>query len=90
MVTLKRVKQKHEAYLYRVKTEMFFKCYNCGSDFNLANLIKLVDRPLYDQYILERYKGNKTNKIEANLLDKFKKYNTKEKLKSTPKRFNKL
>ena len=42
---------------------MFFKCHNCGSEIlNLANLIKLVDRPLYDQYILERYKGNKSNR----------------------------
>ena len=78
----KKSKTKARAYLYRVKTEMFFKCHNCGSGLNLANLIKLVDRPLYDQYILERYKGNKPIG-ETNLLDKFKN-NTKEKLKSTP------
>ena len=59
MVILKKSKTKARAYLYRVKTEMFFKCHNCGSSHNLANLIKLVDEFLYDQYILERYKGNK-------------------------------
>ena len=70
----KKSKTKARAYLYRVKTEMFFKCHNCGSGLNLANLIKLVDRPLYDQYVLERYKGNKPLG-EANLLDKFKNNN---------------
>jgi len=78
----KKSKTKARAYLYRVKNDMFFKCHNCSASHNLANLIKLVDRPLYDQYILERYKGNKPIG-EANLLDKFKN-NTKEKLKSTP------
>ena len=38
---------------------------------NLANLIKLVDKPLYDQYILERYKGNKLSN-EGDLFNKFK------------------
>merc|ERR1712078_166163 len=52
-------KTKARAYLYRVKNDMFFKCHNCSASHNLANLIKLVDRPLYDQYILERYKGSK-------------------------------
>ena len=78
----KKSKTKARAYLYRVKTDMFFKCHNCGSGLNLANLIKLVDRPLYDQYILERYKGNKPVS-ESSLLDRFKN-DTKEKLKSTP------
>ena len=67
----KKSKTKARAYLYKVKTDMFFKCHNCGSGLNLVNLINLVDRPLYDQYILERYKGKKPIG-EANLLDKFK------------------
>ena len=78
----KKSKTKARAYLYRVKTDMFFKCHNCGSGLNLANLIKLVDKPLYDQYILERYKGNKPVS-ESSLLERFKN-DTKEKLKSTP------
>ena len=78
----KKSKTKARAYLYRVKNDMFFKCHNCTASHNLANFIKLVDRPLYDDYILERYKGNKPVS-ENNLFDKFK-TNTKEKLKSTP------
>ena len=57
----KKSKTKARAYLYRVKNDMFFKCHNCSASHNLANLIKLVDRPLYDQYILERYKVKYNN-----------------------------
>jgi len=46
----KKSKTKARAYLYRVKNDMFFKCHNCSASHNLANLIKLVDRPLYDQF----------------------------------------
>ena len=67
----KKSKTKARAYLYRVKTDMFFKCHNCGSGLNLANLIKLVDRPLYDQYILERYKGVNLF-YEESLFERFK------------------
>ena len=80
----KKSKTKARAYLYRVKNDMFFKCHNCSASHNLANLIKLVDRPLYDQYILERYKGSKPSNEAESLFDKFK-TNTKDKLKnSTP------
>ena len=79
----KKSKTKARAYLYRVKNDMFFKCHNCSASHNLANLIKLVDRPLYDQYILERYKGSKPSNDAESLFDKFK-TNTKERLKSTP------
>lgn len=78
----KKSKTKARAYLYRVKNDMFFKCHNCSASHNLANFIKLVDRPLYDQYILERYKGSKPIG-ENNLFEKFK-IDTKKKLKSTP------
>ena len=79
----KKSKTKARAYLYRVKNDMFFKCHNCSASHNLANLIKLVDRPLYDQYILERYKGSKPSNDAKSLFDKFK-TDTKQKLKSTP------
>ena len=78
----KKSKTKARAYLYRVKNDMFFKCHNCSASHNLSNFIKLVDRPLYDQYILERYKGSKPIG-ENNLFEKFK-IDTKKKLKSTP------
>ena len=79
----KKSKTKARAYLYRVKNDMFYKCHNCSASHNLANFIKVVDRKIYDQSILERYKGNKP--ATENLFDKFK-TNTKEKLNFTPLR----
>ena len=55
---------------------MFFKCHNCGSGLNLANLLNLQIDLYMINIFLERYKGNKPIG-EANLLDKFKN-NTKE------------
>ncbi|MAH72765.1 MAG: hypothetical protein CMK29_05700 [Porticoccaceae bacterium] len=78
----KKSKTKARAYLYRVKNDMFFKCHNCSASHNLANFIKVVDRKIYDQYILERYKGNKPIS-EDNLFDRFKS-DIKKKLNITP------
>ena len=77
----KKSKTKARAYLYRVKNDMFFKCHNCSGSHNLANFIKVVDRSLYNQYILDRYKGNKPLQ-EPDLFKNFKD-NTKNKLKSS-------
>jgi transcription elongation factor Elf1 len=54
----KKNKSKARAFFYRVKNDMFFKCHNCGMGQNLANFIKFIDSRLYDEYILERYKGS--------------------------------
>jgi len=54
----KKNKTKARGFLYRVKNDMFFKCHNCGMGQNLANFIKFIDTKLYDEYILERYKGS--------------------------------
>lgn len=81
----KKSKTKARAYLYRIKNDMFFKCHNCGQGQNLSNFIKYVDPKLYEEYLLERYKGSapatpkpkfdfKPTKFkEINILDDFKK-----------------
>jgi transcription elongation factor Elf1 len=50
-------KLKARGYIYRMKSDLFVKCHNCGHGTNLGNLIKYVDPKLYDEYVLERYKG---------------------------------
>lgn len=50
-------KLKARGYIYRKKSDLFFKCHNCGKGTNLGNLIKYVDPVLYDQYVMERYKN---------------------------------
>jgi len=58
-------KLKARGYIYKVKSDLFVKCHNCGYGTNLGNFIKYVDTNLYDEYVLERYKGG-ANKHNAN------------------------
>jgi transcription elongation factor Elf1 len=53
-------KLKARGYLYRTAQDLFCKCHNCGHSTNIGNLIKYVDPAMYDQYVLERYKGGAT------------------------------
>ena len=55
-------KTKARGYLYRVKTNMFYKCHNCGVGTNLAGLIKKLDTKLYSEYTVERYRKTDTKK----------------------------
>ena len=51
-----RSKNKARGYLYTKASSLFYKCHNCGAGLSLPNLMKLVNRSLYDQYTMERYK----------------------------------
>ena len=55
-------KRKARGYVYRKKTDLFFKCHNCGVGQSVGNLIKEIDPSLHKFYVMERYKeGQKTN-----------------------------
>lgn len=53
-------KLKARGYVYRQKSDLFFRCHNCGHGTNLGNLIKHVDEQLYNMYVIERYKEGAT------------------------------
>ena len=55
-------KLKARGYIYRQKGGLFCKCHNCGKGTTLGNLVKQVDPMLYDEYVLERYKGGAMGK----------------------------
>jgi transcription elongation factor Elf1 len=50
-------KLKARGFIYKMGADLFCKCHNCGHGTNIGNLIKYVDPTLYDEYVLERYKG---------------------------------
>ena len=55
-------KRKARGYVYRKKTDLFFKCHNCGVGQSVGNLIKDLDPSLHKFYVMERYKeGQKAN-----------------------------
>lgn len=51
-------KTKARGYIFQLKTELVYKCHNCGLSCNFGNLLKRVNSSLYDEYVLERYKEN--------------------------------
>jgi len=67
----KSSRTKARGYFYRKKNDFFFKCHNCGSGQNLSNFLKKIDYSLYEQYVLERYKGGApaTEKPEFKIQD---------------------
>ena len=57
-----RNKSKARGYVYRKKSDLFYKCHNCGSGLSIGNLIKEMDPTLHKHYIMERYKAGETGK----------------------------
>ena len=57
-----RNKRKARGYVYQKKTDLFYKCHNCGSGLSVGNLIKELDLTLHKQYVMERYKAGEIGK----------------------------
>lgn len=57
---------KARGYVYRTKSDLFYKCHNCGKGTNLGNLIKHLDEQLYKEYCLERYREGATKYNDHN------------------------
>ena len=53
-------KTKARGYIYRTKTDLFYRCHNCSHGTNLGNIIKHIDEGLYKQYVVERYREGAT------------------------------
>ena len=68
----KKSKTKARAYFYRVKNDMFYKCHNCGVGQSLSNFLKFYDSKLYENYLLERYKGSAPSSPKPNFDYDFK------------------
>ena len=55
-------KTKARGYLYQKKTDLFYRCHNCGQSNTFSNFLKKLDGELHKQYVLERYKEGVTGK----------------------------
>ena len=55
-------KNKARGYIYQNKADYNFKCHNCGMTRSFTYFLKDRDRPLYDEYVMERYKEGLTGK----------------------------
>ena len=57
-----RNKHKARGYVYRKKTDLFYKCHNCSVGQSVGNLIRDIDPSLHKRYVMERYKAGETGK----------------------------
>ena len=57
-------KRKMRGYIYRRKSDLFFSCHNCGVSMSFGNFIKSLDRSLYNEYQMERFKNESCGNIK--------------------------
>lgn len=55
-------KSKARGYIYEKKGKSAFHCHNCGATMALPNFIKTLDQNLYNQFVMEKLKGDKDPK----------------------------
>ena len=71
----KKHKNKARGYIYPLKSDMNYKCHNCGASSTFSNFLKQIDPTLHKQYVFEKFQTRNTGKgsiIETPKLD-FKK-----------------
>jgi len=51
---------KARGYIYEKKGKMLFHCHNCSATMAIPNFIKSVDQSLYNEFVMEKLKDNKT------------------------------
>ncbi|NBP01845.1 MAG: DNA primase [Proteobacteria bacterium] len=69
----KKKANKTRGNFYSKGNSLFYKCFNCDASMQFGSFLKLTDKLLYDQYVLERYaEGLSFNKPHQNAEDKFK------------------
>ena len=49
---------KARGFLYRKKSDMFYKCHNCGKGTTTDKFIKFIDSELHKQYVMERFQNS--------------------------------
>lgn len=57
-------KLKMRGYVYRRKSDLFFTCHNCNTNLSFGNLLKTLDRSLYREYQMERYKNESAGNVK--------------------------
>ena len=53
-------KRKARGYIYEKKSKSVFHCHNCNATMGVPNLIKSIDQSLYNEYVVEKLKDEKS------------------------------
>jgi hypothetical protein len=54
-------KNKARGYFFAFKTDLMYKCYNCGASMQFGTFLKGVDTLIHSEYALERYSEGHVN-----------------------------
>jgi DNA-directed RNA polymerase subunit RPC12/RpoP len=65
-------KNRARGFFFLMKSDMVYKCHNCGIGRNLANFLKDIDVNVHDQYVMERFKQGTTGRSSNVKEPKFK------------------
>lgn len=72
-------KRKARGYFFPYKTEIRYKCHNCGASLSLNNFLKQLDSNLHSQYLLEQFsEGKPLSNTTINFTFEEPKFSTKE------------
>ena len=72
----KKSSTKARGFVYRKKSDMFFKCHNCGVGQTLGNLIKFLDKKKFEKCLfIGKHFKKLENKIYNNKISFFKDIN---------------
>jgi DNA-directed RNA polymerase subunit RPC12/RpoP len=55
-------KNRARGFFFLMKSDMVYKCHNCGVGRSLANFLKDMDVTLHDEYVMERFKSGLTGR----------------------------
>ena len=58
----KKNKNKTRGYFYAVKSNLNFKCHNCGASMSFNNFLKTMDASIHKEYTMEKFKQGHTGK----------------------------
>ena len=61
-------RNKTRGFIFKIKTDLVYKCHNCGISMPFPKLIEALDPTLYKEYRLEKFKeSNKPRKPTTNI-----------------------
>ena len=53
-------KTKARGYFFTNKTDLTYKCHNCGASMGFSSFLKMLDVSVYGQYALEKMEENQS------------------------------
>ena len=65
-----RNKLKCRGFVFEHKSDLLFKCHNCGASMSVPNLIEKLDVELYKEYRMEKFKDKNKPKYDTRKINR--------------------